>query len=149
MTQKTTFITEEKFAHRLTQLLNESNQDLGHNVTERLRFARDRAAQLQKLSAIEIASAPSLQIQANQSVVLHDGNGSGFNFDFLGKWASLIPLLALVAGLVTIDRLHSDTRAVEVARIDAALLTDDLPPSAYADQGFGLFLRLQLPAAGK
>ncbi|MEN9586807.1 MAG: hypothetical protein RIT15_382, partial [Pseudomonadota bacterium] len=26
---------------------------------------------------------------------------------------------------------------------DAALLTDDLPPSAYADQGFGQFLKLQ------
>ena len=29
----------------------------------------------------------------------------------------------------------------EVAEVDAAILTDDLPPSAYTDPGFAQFLK--------
>ena len=34
-----------------------------------------------------------------------------------------------------------DERLNEVAEVDAALLTDDLPPEAYADPGFMQFLK--------
>ncbi|MBC7727039.1 MAG: DUF3619 family protein, partial [Microbacteriaceae bacterium] len=37
--------------------------------------------------------------------------------------------------------VQNDHRASEVAEVDAAILTDDLPPSAYADPGFAQFLR--------
>jgi hypothetical protein len=37
--------------------------------------------------------------------------------------------------------VQNEHRAHEVAEVDAALLTDDLPPSAYADPGFIQFLK--------
>jgi hypothetical protein len=40
-----------------------------------------------------------------------------------------------------IHSLENDRRASEVAEVDAALLTDDLPPAAYADPGFIQFLK--------
>jgi hypothetical protein len=37
--------------------------------------------------------------------------------------------------------VQKEDRANELAEVDTALLTDDLPPSAYADPGFVQFLR--------
>ncbi len=54
--------------------------------------------------------------------------------------AAAAPLLALVLGLVAINVIQNDKRANEIAEIDAALLTDDEPPAAYADPGFTQFL---------
>jgi hypothetical protein len=55
--------------------------------------------------------------------------------------ASLVPLIALVAGLALIQNIMDDDRANELAEVDSALLVDDLPPSAYADPGFLQFLK--------
>ena len=43
----------------------------------------------------------------------------------------------------TINTVLDEYRANEVAEVDAALLTDDLPPQAYTDPGFLHFLKLQ------
>jgi hypothetical protein len=55
--------------------------------------------------------------------------------------ASLLPLLALIAGLIAIAVVAEDDRVKELADIDAQLLTDELPPDAYTDPGFAQFLR--------
>ena len=54
----------------------------------------------------------------------------------------ILPLIALLVGLVAINIIQDDDRANELAEVDAALLTDDLPPSAYTDPGFTQFLRV-------
>jgi hypothetical protein len=62
-----------------------------------------------------------------------------------GLWnriASFIPLLALIAGLISIAVMQDEMRAREVAEVDAELLTDELPPSAYVDPGFAQYLRV-------
>jgi len=55
--------------------------------------------------------------------------------------AAVLPLLALVAGLVAIQFVQNERRADDLARVDTQLLADDLPPSAYADPGFMQFLK--------
>ena len=55
----------------------------------------------------------------------------------------VLPILALLAGLVAIDDRLDTKTAQDLARVDAALLVDDLPPAAYADAGFLQFLRVQ------
>ena len=47
-------------------------------------------------------------------------------------------------GLIIIDAIQGDERAKDLAEIDAAILTDDLPPTAYADPGFAHFLKLNI-----
>ena len=54
---------------------------------------------------------------------------------------SAVPLLALVVGLVVINTAQDERSANDVAEVDSALLTDDLPPAAYADPGFVQFLK--------
>jgi hypothetical protein len=57
------------------------------------------------------------------------------------RLASALPLFALVAGLLLIQESNTRAQIRAAAEIDAALLADDLPPSAYSDPGFGEFLK--------
>ena len=53
----------------------------------------------------------------------------------------MLPLIALVAGLLAINAFQNDNRAQEVAEVDSALLSDELPPAAFTDPGFVQFLK--------
>lgn len=137
MTHKTIFITQDQFARSLIQRLDASAQATAPDIVERLRFARERALEAQKITPISIAW--SFAPQTSGSFALGGGN-----FNLFSKLGMIVPLVALVVGLITITQLQNDYRAKEIAEVDAALLTDDLPPAAYADQGFGQFLKLQM-----
>ena len=65
------------------------------------------------------------------------------------RLAALLPLIVLVVGLITISLVQNDQRAKELADIDVALLTDDLPPAAYADPGFAQFLKMEAETSQK
>ena len=70
--------------------------------------------------------------------------GSAVLGGFLPWWqraASVLPLLVLVAGLVMIDNWSAREQVLAAAEIDAQLLSDALPPTAYSDPGFGEYLR--------
>jgi hypothetical protein len=61
-----------------------------------------------------------------------------------GQIIGAVALAVLAVGLFVIDGVQSEQRAQELAEIDAAILTDDLPPSAYADPGFAHFVKLNM-----
>lgn len=121
-------------ARRITARLTEGADDLPHDITERLRVARqqavERARQLRKLSA-----APSWQVQGNGSAAM-----SGPPSWWL-RLASLVPLALLLVGLFVIQRTYLEQQISAAAEIDEAILTDDLPPQAYSDPGFAEFLK--------
>ena len=73
--------------------------------------------------------------------MLHFGD-EGLNL--WSRMASLLPLIALIAGLALIQNILDDNRASELAEVDSAMLSDDLPPTAYADPGFLQFLKMPL-----
>ena len=54
---------------------------------------------------------------------------------FLGAWLRAppwsIPLLALVVGLAGVYQYEQEQRIAELADLDAAVLSDDLPLTAY------------------
>ena len=56
----------------------------------------------------------------------------------------LMIVLALVAGLLFINSIQNEDRARELAEVDVALLTDELPPAAFSDPGFLQFLKTDL-----
>jgi hypothetical protein len=136
MTHKTIFITQDEFAKSLIQRLDTAAQTTAPDIAERLRFARERALGVQKVAPI--STAWSLASQTDASFALGGGH-----FNWFSKLGVMAPLVALIVGLIVITQLQNDYRAKEIADVDAALLVDDLPPSAYADQGFGQFLKLQ------
>jgi len=54
---------------------------------------------------------------------------------------ALLPLILVALGLIGISAWHELDVADETAEVDLAVLTDDIPISAYADRGFGVFLK--------
>jgi hypothetical protein len=56
-----------------------------------------------------------------------------------------MPVVALTLGLICIDRFSLTQRIEAAAEVDAALLSGDLPPAAYADPGFAEFLKSPRP----
>ena len=56
------------------------------------------------------------------------------------RLASVLPVIALVAGLWGIQRYAKHEQVEAATDVDMQLLTDDLPPAAYTDPGFEEFL---------
>lgn len=123
---------QDRFGRQIAARLAAGADELPYEVTERLRAARVQAVARRKPVSTQFAPA------------LAAAGGLRFGDDRIGFWGrigSVLPLLALVAGLVVIHSIENDRRASEVAEVDAAILTDDLPPAAYADPGFVQFLK--------
>ena len=60
---------------------------------------------------------------------------------WLRRLLTALPLVAL-AGALTFIGIDQDSRAtVDIAEVDAALLTSELPPAAYTDPGFQQYLQ--------
>ena len=126
---------QARFALRVTAGLTERSNDLGADVTERLRFAREKA--LERARATRKAeTTPALGMTRAGAAVL---GKAGFGWGV--KLASALPVLALFAGLVLIQRWQDNAQISVAAEVDAALLSDDLPPKAYSDAGFAEFLK--------
>lgn len=124
---------QEQFGRRVAARLDAGADELPHDITERL-----RAARVQALARRQVG------LQAAQSVSATAGQATLTGDEHVSLWrrlASVLPLLVLAAGLVTIHVIQNELRASEVAEVDAAILTDELPPAAYADPGFVQFLK--------
>lgn len=128
---------QNQFGLRVAARLDMANQDLPHDITERLRAARTRAVAARLRTQAQMQTSQDVVVQGS-SALLHFGD-EGLNL--WSRLASLIPLIALVAGLALISDFFDDLRANELAEVDSALLVDDLPPAAYADPGFLQFLK--------
>ncbi|NPC54373.1 DUF3619 family protein [Caenimonas soli] len=126
---------EDRFGRQVAARLAAGTAEIPYNVTERLRAARVQAVARRKQTQLRTASSV-ISSGGAAALTFGDGGQSLWN-----RIASALPLIALAAGLILIHTIENDRRASEVAEVDAALLTDDLPPSAYADPGFVQFLK--------
>ena len=129
---------EARVAARLAGLLTTQAQALPHDVNERLRFAREQALSRARQSRQQTAGGTAVVATGGGTAAL-----SGFSRLF-GWWpqaASVLPLLVLVSGLLMIDRWVTREQVLAAAEIDAQLLSDTLPPTAYSDPGFAEYLR--------
>lgn len=160
---------EARFALRLTARLEDGAQALPHDITERLRVARQQAVEAARLARLGAAVAPvaageasavvGLQLAGGQGAVVMGGAAGNWNeagqsrqpghgrrldegpTSWGWRLASVLPVLALVAGLWGVHAYKAAEKVQAAAEIDTALLTDDLPPDAYADPGFSEYLR--------
>ena len=134
----------ERFALRVTARLSSGTADLPYDISERLRASRMQALAKRKKEWVPVRLAAPVVVQGGGSATLgRDGSERG------GWWNALVsavPLTALVVGLVVINIAQDESSANDVAEVDAALLTDDLPPAAYADPGFVQFLKTSAPS---
>lgn len=137
-------IAQTRFAMRVAAGLKSQAAVLPHDIGERLRVAREQALrsarQMRAQTAPSAAAAPSvLATSAGGTAVL------GAPSPWWLKLASGFPLAVLLVGLVVIGQWNNHQQVRAAAEVDAQLLTDDLPPRAYADPGFAEYLKAPQP----
>lgn len=129
----------DRLGQAYARRLNEHATDLPHDISERLRVARMQALSVRKREPARVL-VPHLVAAGGPDL-------SGFS-EGLNLWrrlASVLPLIALLVGLASIHIFQNELRTDELASLDTELLIDDLPPSAYTDPGFMVFLKTPSP----
>ena len=137
---------QNRFGLRVAARLSAGTEGLPHDIGERLRVAREQAVSRRKQPAAVLRQRAAMAASRN-------GNTATLSFgdDGLGFWGRLTSaalVLIMAAGLIAINVIQDADRTMEVADLDAALLTDDLPPEAYADPGFLQYLKTGAQSAG-
>ncbi|RCS59342.1 DUF3619 family protein [Parvibium lacunae] len=132
-----TVINHTEFAYKVRAKLIEGENSLEPAIQAKLRQIRQQALLRQKtatesvLSSVKLGNTLAMPVNTWQRITkqLVPQLGTGF------------AILTLVVGLVALDAYEDFILAQEMAEVDSALLTDDLPPEAYADNAFSFFLK--------
>nr|WP_295770827.1 DUF3619 family protein [Rhodoferax sp.] len=127
---------QDRLGRNIAARLSDTTHDLPNDISERLKAARMQA--LAKRNIVKLQAATSVNVQGGTATL----NAGDFGGGLWSRLGAVIPLLALVAGLLTIAVVQEQQRTKEIADVDAELLTDDLPPAAYTDPGFAHFLSI-------
>ncbi|MEO7497013.1 MAG: DUF3619 family protein [Massilia sp.] len=118
------------FAYKVRHALNEKLDDLPASTTDRLASARQLALSRKK------ADAP-VRRATRKGAGLLGGLMAQFTLVRMGV---AIPLLAMVIGLAAVYHVEEQEHIAELAALDAAVLSDELPLTAYLDHGFNAYL---------
>ncbi|MCA1245090.1 DUF3619 family protein [Massilia sp. MS-15] len=118
-------------AYKLRHALNENLDALPASTTERLAAARALALSRKKPDASR-ASRPLFGLPAF-AASLFSGPG-------LARLAVAAPMLALVIGMGGVYQYEQQQRLAAMAELDAAVLADELPLTAYLDHGFNAYV---------
>jgi hypothetical protein len=128
---------EQAFGKRVVDGLGGGSPALNAHIERRLSAARwqavEAAQRVRRLRALDARSA-----------IITYGSAAGLT-PWWARLAAFMPVVALTLGLICIDQFNLTQRIEAAAEVDAALLSDDLPPSAYADPGFAEFLKSPRP----
>jgi hypothetical protein len=124
------------FAYRVRHALNEHLDQLPASTTDRLAAARQAAMARKK------ADAPA-RVRVTRTETALAGGGSSFlsnPFNWMNRFSVALPLLLVMGGMVGVYQYEQQQSISELAEMDAAVLADELPLSAYLDHGFNAYL---------
>jgi len=120
-------MNEQDFAKRIINQLDDGLNDLPSGTLYRLRLAREAA-----LSRVELGQP---------ATGLRGGVLAGGGSTHLLNRRILVPLFGMILGLSVLLFWHQQTsRQPDYAELDAQVLTDELPVTAYLDTGFEVWL---------
>lgn len=127
-------VREINFAYKIRHALNENLDNLPTSVSERLASARKIALSRKKQDSLLVAYRSERKYAA-----YFDGR-AGSNSSWMAKMGFALPILVLIAGLASLYQLEQQQHIVDTAEIDAMVLSDELPLTAYLDHGFNAYL---------
>ena len=119
---------QDELAGRIARLLDEEAGELAPSTRERLFEARQLALSHHRARQ----TAPELAL-AGRIAGITEGSVFGVRY--------LIPVAALVLGLIGVVYVNTGGISNDIADIDAGLLTDELPINAFLDQGLDSWLK--------
>lgn len=126
-------MNDAQFGRQVAALLDEGLARVDEDVLTRLQVARK--------SALGIAAAPR-HVRALAVAGAGGSSNGGLRDWFAGPrlWLAL-GMLALAISGVTLTEFGADPDADAAADLDLAILADDLPVTAYIDNGFDTWLK--------
>lgn len=124
-------VTEWRTAHAIRRVLDEGTGRLPDRVTDRLATARQQA-----LARVLDTPQP---IKLTRAANLVPESGTTISF----RWqvgALAVSVMVLAGVFLLVDTMKEEQSIEDLAEVDSALLTDDLPLDAYVDRGFSVYL---------
>jgi hypothetical protein len=134
---------ELEFARQVRRALDENVASIPPATVDRLAAARRAALARKKPEPVSVPVFAPVLAGAGAGVVPSAGAPlphAPRHRSPLRRFALAWPLAALVVSLIAIAYWEDQQRTAELADIDAAMLSDDLPLNAYLDHGFNAYL---------
>lgn len=128
---------ELNFAYKVRHALNENLDTLPTSTLDKLASARKIAISRKKKESPLLAFVPRALLAGNA------GSFFGERLSWLARMGVAVPLIVLALGLTGIYHIYQfeqQRRISDTADIDAEVLADELPLSAYLDHGFNAYL---------
>jgi len=116
-------MNEEELAERIAKHLDSGLDDLPAGTVYRLRLARENA--LSRVRDEEFPDAP---------------HASGATLLSRRLLIPVFSVILMLSGLVIWQQQTIQSTRTELAELDAQVLSDELPVTAYLDQGFEVWL---------
>jgi hypothetical protein len=131
---------ELEFARQVRRALDENPASIAPATVDRLAAARRAALARKKPDTVSAPVFVPAFAGAGMPTGLAQPELPQRRRSKLSRFALAWPLAALVASLIGIAYWEDQQRTAELADIDAAMLSDDLPLNAYLDHGFNAYL---------
>jgi hypothetical protein len=132
---------ELEFARQVRRALDENAASISPATVDRLAAARRAALARKKPETVAApVFVPAFAGAAGALSGMPQAEAPHRRRSPLRRFALAWPLAALVISLVAIAYWEDQQRTAELADIDAAMLSDDLPLTAYLDHGFNAYL---------
>jgi hypothetical protein len=131
-------MNQDEFGFRVRQALNEGAERVDYRTVLRLEQARGRALARQRRAGPATVRLPALQLAAAGAPPVDGGRGA---WGWLRGAGWVAPLVALAIGFVAIGHWQEELEIKRLAALDFAVLLDEGPLEAYADQVFGVLLQ--------
>ncbi|MGV3743026.1 MAG: DUF3619 family protein [Burkholderiaceae bacterium] len=125
---------ELDYAYRIRRALDENLDHIPPPTLQRLESARHKALAVQK------KSSPLRRFAMNRAAAGHLQHFMRDPLTWIMRASFVLPAVIVAAGLIGIYQFEEQQRIAETAEIDALVLADELPLSAYVDKGFGAYL---------
>ena len=126
-------------AYKIRHALNENLDTLPDAPGKRLAAARARAMSRKKPDAARSAGRQARRPRRGFGGLVR----ALFTGPALVRLGVALPLLALVFGMGGVVEFEQEQQLAAMAAIDAEVLADELPLTAYLDQGFNAYLESQ------
>ena len=125
---------EINFAYKVRHALTEHAETLPASTTDRLALARKTALLHKKKDGPARVMVTRGVIAGTASMLFEQP------FSWLGRLGVVAPLFLGAAIFVGMYQSAQQQRVTDLADIDAAVLADELPLTAYLDHGFNAYL---------
>ncbi|MBO9538585.1 DUF3619 family protein [Herbaspirillum sp.] len=126
---------ELRFAYKVKMALDANLDNLSDDTLQNLAAARRVALARKKQAPLTVRVEEPVLAGALGGGSMPSGLSS-----WLGRLGVAVPLLAGLILFAGIYQHENAKRVADLAEIDAAVLSDELPLSAYLDHGFNAYL---------